>query len=118
MEVNAKENNNTSPQSQNQILNQSFDQRYQTLVTQPLGFDGQSLQRMNATNLALIIDRDGAGNPIYLGLAAPGSLVSESKWQIRKLTFDGANNVTAIQYADGDSNFDNIWNDRTSGTYV
>lgn len=83
-----------------------------------VGFDGTNLQRMNASNMAIRIEYDGSSNPIYIGIAAPGVLNGDSYWQIRKLTFDGNNNVTAIQYASGTSNFDKIWDSRSDGTYT
>ena len=68
------------------------------------------------------LDYDGSGNLIYIGrcllpivnLASPDA---DAIWQIRKLTYDGSNNVTAIKYADGNDQYDNIWNNRTSLTY-
>ena len=98
--------------------NTSFDEDFGVNTVEVLGFDGQNLQRINATNMAIRIERDGSGNPIYLGLATPGTLTSVALWQIRKLTFDGQNDVTAIQYADGDPNFDNIWDDRAGDSYT
>jgi hypothetical protein len=59
--------------------------------------------------LTLMIEHDGQGNSIYLGLAMPGTDTSDLKWQIRFLTFDGQSNVTAIQYAEGDPSFSKSW---------
>lgn len=56
-------------------------------------------------------------NPIYIGLAQPGAATSDNVWQIRKLTFDGSGNVTVIQYANGNSSFSNIWDNRGSLSY-
>ena len=33
------------------------------------------------------IDYDGGEDPVYVGIAVPGTLTSEKKWQISKLTF-------------------------------
>jgi hypothetical protein len=114
----ANDNGVLKPYSQEHILNQSFDRVLQQLMVESLGFDGQSLQRLNADNLATQLDYDGGTNPIYIGLAAPGALTSEAKWLIKKLTFDGSNNPTAIKFANGSSNFDQIWADRASITYI
>jgi hypothetical protein len=100
------------------ILNNSFDKENNLILTESVGFDGKTLTRTNASNLALKIERDGSGNPIYIGLASPGTTASESFWQIKKLTFNGSNDVTDIEYADGNPNFDNVWNDRASLTYI
>lgn len=98
--------------------NWSFDDTYKQNTVETLGYDGQTLQRINASNLSLRVEYDGSSNPIYIGTSAVGSLNSESKWQIKKLTFDGSGNCTAIQYADGNPNFDNVWDNRASGTYI
>lgn len=62
------------------------------------------------------LDYDGGTNPIYIGKAVPGSLTSEAKWQIQKLTFDGNNNPTSILFP-GTAEFNQIWDNRASLTY-
>lgn len=57
------------------------------------------------------------GNPIYIGLADIKSAKSASVWQIRKLTYDGANNLTDIQWANGVAAFDQKWDDRATLSY-
>jgi len=101
--------------SQQEILNQSFDTDYGLLVVEGSGFDGVNSQRINASNLALRIEYDVNSNPVYLGLAAPGTSISTAKWQIRKLTFDVSGNITAIEYAGGTPNFNVKWDDRAAG---
>lgn len=100
------------------LQNKSFDREFNVLVTEGLGYDGANVQRLNASNMAFRLEYDGNNNPIYLGLAAPGTATSDTLWQIRKLTFDGNNNVTAIQYADGTPSFTKEWDERTTGGYV
>ena len=100
------------------ILNTSYDADTSILVVEPVGFDGVGLQKINAANLSIRIEYDGSSNPIYLGIAAPGTPTSQALWQIRKLTFDGSNNVTAIEYADGTPSFIKEWDERTTGGYV
>lgn len=56
-------------------------------------------------------------NPIYIGLAQVGSPKASTVWQIRKLTFDGSNNVTDIQYAGGTAAFTSAWDNRASLSY-
>lgn len=55
--------------------------------------------------------------PIYVGRAAPGTLVSEAKWQIYKMTYDGNNNPTSKIYADGTNGFVKVWDDRDTYSY-
>lgn len=50
---------------------------------------------------------------IYVGLAAPGTLTTESKWQV----FRWDNNNNLLQWADGDSNFDNKADNMPSLSY-
>lgn len=57
------------------------------------------------------------GDPKYIGLAIPGTATSASKWKLMKLTYDASLNLTDVQYADGNENFDNVWNIRGTYTY-
>lgn len=58
----------------------------------------------------------GAGLPEYIGLASPGTATSAASWQIRKLTYSGTN-VTELNFADGNLNFDNVWDDHATLSY-
>jgi len=100
--------------SSQEIDNLSFDEDYQTKIIENAGFDGINLQRINASSLNLQLEYDASNNPVYLGLAAPGSLTTEAKWQIRYLTFDVNNNVTSMTYANGTPNFDKAWSKRAT----
>lgn len=100
------------------ILNTSFDRDFQTLIFQPMGFDGQSLQRPKAGALNLVMEYDGSSNPIYLGTSAPGTTTATAKWQIKKLAYDGSGNLTSIKYAGGAPDFSNVWDDRAGLTYI
>lgn len=51
----------------------------------------------------------------YVGLADPGTATSDPNWQIKKITTTGPD--VEITFADGDANFDNVWDDRASLTY-
>lgn len=54
------------------------------------------------------------GNLTYIGNAAIGASASGSVWQIKRL--DATSGLIKL-WADGNDNFDNIWNDRESLTY-
>lgn len=71
-----------------------------------------SIQANIAADWALLYD-EGA-TYTYIGYAVPGSLSSTATWKIKRLT--NANNT--IVWADGDALADNIWDNRTSLTYV
>lgn len=63
------------------------------------------------------IENDVAGNPIFMGRALLGSLTSSQVWQIRQLTFDGANNLLRIRFANGSLEFNCKWDDRATLSY-
>lgn len=60
---------------------------------------------------------DGDGNLQFYGRADPGSLTSEAAWFIARYAYDGDGNVTEILHADGDNEFDNVFDDRASLSY-
>jgi hypothetical protein len=64
------------------------------------------------------IEYDASNNPIYVGEAAPGTAVTTAGWRIKLITYDASNNPTDVQWADGNTNFDKIWNNRSGGTYT
>jgi hypothetical protein len=51
----------------------------------------------------------------YVGDAEPGSLSSAASWKIRRIQTVGT--ITTVSFADGNSNFDNVWDNRASLTY-
>lgn len=54
---------------------------------------------------------------LYKGEAAVGSSEASAVWRIRKLTIAVDGDVVEI-WADGDANFDNVWANRASLTYM
>lgn len=52
----------------------------------------------------------------YIGFAKPGTSTSSASWQIKKMVYSGTN-VISILFADGDLNFDNVWDNRASLSY-
>jgi hypothetical protein len=58
---------------------------------------------------------DAGSSTFYIGRAVPGTATSAASWEIRKLLTLG-NNVE-ILWADGDGNYDNIWDNRASLSY-
>jgi hypothetical protein len=76
----------------------------------------QALIELNA-NYTQLIEYDGQGNAVYIGLAEPGTAQGDAFWQIKHLTYDSGNNVTSLMWADGNDDFDNSWDDRASLSY-
>ena len=71
--------------------------------------------------LALEID-DTGGSPqvVYKGEADPGEATSALTWRIQEITITtdgGGNDDISILWADGDSLFDNRWDDRLGLSY-
>jgi hypothetical protein len=63
-------------------------------------------------------DNSGPSNqPVYIGLAMPGSLTSDAVWQIQKLSYDSNNMVNLIQWGGGVADYINIWDNRVTLTY-
>jgi hypothetical protein len=68
----------------------------------------------NPTIYATKVD-EVSGTVTYVGKAAVGSGSASAVWQISKLEQSGA--VLSVTYADGNANFDNVWNDRAGLSY-
>ncbi len=51
----------------------------------------------------------------YVGKALAGTSDSDPLWQVQRIQVSGA--VTTVQFADGNTNFDNIWANRGSLSY-
>ncbi len=52
----------------------------------------------------------------YEGWAAPGSSTSSAVWRIKKNIWSNRR-LTAIQWADGDTDFNNVWTNPSSLSY-
>lgn len=93
----------------------SFDEELNVLAMLPLSFDGTNLQRGGAEALAFREATDsGDANVSYIGKAPPGTATSAAKWQIKKID---KTTGTIGTLADGDANFDNVWDNRESLSY-
>lgn len=112
-----------SPDRQNQpeikrteqfILNSSFDEVFKVLAVMGLEWDGGTkINRLTGSNIATRID-DSADPIIYIGKAPIGTTNSDATWQVSKL--DTSSGLVKT-WADGDADFNNVWDDRTSITY-
>ena len=51
----------------------------------------------------------------YAGFALPGANPAQPVWRIQRITETAT--TTLIEYADGNENMDNVWNDRASLSY-
>jgi len=76
----------------------------------------QALIELNA-NYTQLLEYDISGNAIYIGVAAPGTATTAGAWQIKNLTYDGGGNLISLKWADGDDQFNNIWDNRAALSY-
>jgi hypothetical protein len=65
---------------------------------------------------ALAVQLDEVGAITYIGEATPGSITSDPVWRVKRMDESGDPELI-ITYADGDSNFDNVWDNRLTLTY-
>lgn len=65
-------------------------------------------------------DADGRSDnqPVYVGWSDPGTATSAAKWRIYKITYGAGGDAQAIQFANGSTRFDQVWDNRTTVTYA
>ena len=73
--------------------------------------EGKHLQHLISGALAIRLD-EGA-TYTYIGEALPGVVNADAAWRVKRMT----NADNTIVWADGDSSFDNVWDDRASLIY-
>jgi hypothetical protein len=79
--------------------------------------DIAAIQAELVATYAVRID-EATSTVTYIGEAAPGTLSSAASWRIQRITFITPGEDDAeIEWADGDSDFNNVWNNRASLTY-
>ena len=69
------------------------------------------------TSWKMRIEYDASNNAIYVGEAKAGTATDATGWRIKKITYDGSNNATQVDWADNNTNEDNIWDNRASLSY-
>lgn len=97
--------------SEQTLLKRSIDDEFEILAVENVGYDGQSLQRLNADNLQIKVVE--SGDYTYFCFAKPGITEATAKWRIFRLSSTGS-----LVYADGNSNYDNAATDPTALTYT
>ena len=91
------------------------------------GWDGEKMVQLKVGSLGqlnsdeerhtIAIEYDANNNPIYIGEVAEGTAKTVAAWRIKKLAWDASGNMTDLQWADGNDNFDNVWDDRVTYSY-
>ena len=75
---------------------------------------GQGFKVTKNAEEVTYVDAESA-SVTYLGYAGFGTATSSASWQIKKVLTSGT--ITSILYADGNDDYDNIWDNRSSLTY-
>lgn len=65
---------------------------------------------------AKLIDSTDSDTVIYIGEATPGALSSAASWRIKRVSFFGDGDSSTL-WADGNANFDNIWDNHLVLSY-
>ena len=76
---------------------------------------GAIRQTKENVNSAVRVDDTSTADTVYIGLAPVGSLETLAVWQIKKVATASGMIIT---WADGDAEFNNIWDNRLSLTYL
>jgi hypothetical protein len=63
------------------------------------------------------IDYSGGSVAIYVGFAAPGTAEDETEWKVMKLTYNPDDNMTQLDWASGNADYDKKWTDRATYVY-
>jgi len=105
-------NKNQTKRKPQDVLIASYDEDFDVLAFERLGYDGAALQRVSSDNVALKVTV--SGDITYVGIAAPGTAQSTAKWQCKKI--DETSGVV-VTWADGNADFDNVATDLTALSY-
>jgi len=62
-----------------------------------------------------LLQVDSVGNTTYIGYAEPGTVTSAPTWAVKRIIESGQD--VSITWANGDFNFDNIWDNRLTLIY-
>lgn len=77
-------------------------------MPKPTQFDGsESLQEL--------VDQ-ASSTVTYFGTALSGEATSAATWRIQRMSVSGT--VTTFAWANGNDQYDNVWDNRSSLTYV
>ena len=86
--------------------------------------DGTTLVGVTATNELKVASTsityttrvdEASATTTYIGKAVVGASEGSAVWQIQRISVSGT--VSTFTYADGDQNFNNVWNNRASLSY-
>lgn len=76
--------------------------------------EGGLVREITEDLLTYVTEKSSDNLVTYLGSAVPGTATSAAAWQIMEID---ENSGTIITYADGNADFDNVWDNRESLSY-
>jgi len=81
-------------------------------------FGGQgSVSTTGTAPLVVRMDTKSTTSVTYIGYAQIGIATSVAAWRILRLNESGSPETLVTEYADGNANFDKIWDNRASLSY-
>ena len=86
-------------------------------VPMPVGVVDRDGVQLSSTTI-IEIEYDINNNPIYVCEADAGTATSSPNWRIYRLVYDANGNLLRKQYADGNTMFDNVCDDRATLSYA
>jgi len=74
------------------------------------------------SEVALQVENDVNGNPIFVGRAKVGTLTSQAKWEIVFITYDANQAVLSMEwpenvFGNNSADYDFVWDDRAGLVY-
>jgi hypothetical protein len=71
-----------------------------------------------SSSVPLAKNVDFIGDYIYVGEAIPGTPSSEAAWRLSRIYLSPIDGDVVVTWADGNSNYDNVWDSHLSLTYI
>ncbi len=100
-----------------EVLSDDVGGKHAQIVKLSLSADGVGAPVTDAlpvSSASFTIRVDEGATYMYVGEATPGTATSTASWRIKRIQLDPGH----VLFADGDSQFNNVWDDRASLTYL
>lgn len=77
-----------------------------SVINRPFKFGDRDRREfiVQDSEVSFVAINDTDGNPIFIGRSKVGTLESEEKWQIRKITYDSNDGISRIEWPQNDQN--------------
>lgn len=83
-------------------------------VTSRLKVEAAVTSDLSNSIYTMLVD-EASATTTYIGEADPGTEGSAASWRIKRVSVSGS--VTSIEWADGDTSFNNVWDNRATLSY-